>query len=803
VLVSLADKFINKGGKELLFIALTVGILAIVAAALVWVGGLIETNQEAIESVFLMILGLTALFIGVGFAGKLIEKSKLSFLMIMIYTVILGAVTYIFVDCALKLNEIGGREQFDHLMIIMGAMVLGIAGIAIGLGALTLTGFGAAALWAGIGAMSAIVGMILLLGVSIKTMVSAIRMASEIDGDKDEILEKMSIPIEVAVGLIGTVLAVPPFVLPIVAGRMLMLTSMVGNIGKMADTLKQVASLNMPVEWDKDGKPIKFVAMQQKDFIEASTNAATIIQFFAAVFDDEKHKLPNGVVVGGAMNGIKNISFGAAWKVRRLRKIVKHIGSMAETLQHIASLNIPTEWDDKGKPIKFQQMTSKDFLNASLNAAGILMFFAALFKDNPTTLKVLGSTVRISPLNTKNLENISWSTRRKIKRLKKIVGYVGEMADTIQKVSTLTVPNEIDPETGKIKTWRKMGADDFAAASTNVATIMTTLVGAISSEDLATQLDNMSRHAAKNFGRVMEGMGGITGIVELVKMLSGGEVVTEYKTDENPNSPTYGQRIPAKYQSINEFIKDPRITENVKALFDVVIKSFAPYNHGDLEDQLHDAEDEIETIQTVITGASESVTVIMSMYKEHLADVDPEAFKSKYSAATSVMADMVRMLGGNKVDVKGANVINKNIQDVNKLLVQVDKVNIDKLKTVDSLMKHISELSKSIHGNFEGLAKVISEDLLEALNKLTGALDGTNDSVRGAAKASTPGDVIATPSGSAGVNKGKEKQQPQRNNQPQVSPADIVAIKKSLSDIATKLNSVINGNNAVNVQERI
>ena len=126
--------------------------------------------------------------------------------------------------------------------------------------------------------------------------------------------------------------------------------------------------------------------------------------------------------------------------------------------------------------------------------------------------------------------------------------------------------------------------------------------------------------------------------------------------------------------------------------------------------------------------------------------------------------------------------------------VPVDSTNLDKLKTASELMRHISELSKSINGNFKELAKAIKEDLLEALENLTGALDGVNGKDF---KVSVAGDAISKPSGSAGLAERRESQ-PLAGSQ--LTKADLDRIIRSINELSTKINRVITPDNKVQVK---
>ena len=562
--------------------------------------------------------------------------------------------------------------------------------------------------------------------------------------------------------------------------KVTMLSQVTSSIGRIANVLQHIASLNMPDPtkgYDNNGNPNGWKQMTANDFAAASQNASVILGMSAAMFGDEPRdftladgsKFRTEVVSTAALD---NIGFMTKYKVRRLTDIVGSVGQMADVLQHISSLNMPDPdkgYDENGRPKGWKQMTAEDFTLASQNAGSILTYFASLFSDKKVPIQVLGG-----------------------------------MATTLQNMSLLVVPdpNAGYDEHGKPKGWLKMGEDSFIAATNNVQKIATTLIEAVASPRLSRMLEDMDSDVAENFNQIMGCMSGITGITDLITMLSGGEIPTEWGKDTNPESPTYGQRIPIGYTRMADILSPANVKKmqyNIRDMFAVVVGAVAPYNHGDREDELHDAEDEIENIQKVVSGSCDCVTTLMTMYKDHLSNIEPEQFKAQYSAAASVMHDMISVLGGEDVEVRGARVLKENIKETNSLIQQVNKVDLNKLKTFDSTMKHISDLSKSIRGDFKGLAKAINEDLLDALKKLVDVLE--NPPSRPAEQG--PSIVAAA----APANNKAQQMDPKKMNQAKEAQTreDIKELTRKIDKLTGVLQSAMTtskGSTAVRVTEK-
>lgn len=74
--------------------------------------------------------------------------------------------------------------------------------------------------------------------------------------------------------------------------------------------------------------------------------------------------------------------------------------------------------------------------------------------------------------------------------------------------------------------------------------------------------------------------------------------------------------------------------------------------------------------------------------------------------------------------IEGVNKLKPEAADSTvKLLDKANSVDVKKIKTVADMFSKMSEFSKSIKGDFEKLAKVLNEDLLDALNELNKYLD--------------------------------------------------------------------------------
>jgi hypothetical protein len=69
------------------------------------------------------------------------------------------------------------------------------------------------------------------------------------------------------------------------------------------------------------------------------------------------------------------------------------------------------------------------------------------------------------------------------------------------------------------------------------------------------------------------------------------------------------------------------------------------------------------------------------------------------------------------------------LSDQMKFLDKINKTDITKLQTTTKMIGHMAELSKSIHGNFQGLAETLNEEIAPLLEKLKELLENLNTNV--------------------------------------------------------------------------
>ena len=607
------------------------------------------------------------------------------------------------------------------------------------------------------------------------------------------------------------------------------LGEIVSIVGSMASNLQNISSLKMPDPtkgFTEDGKPKGFLLMTSDDFRNAAINAGSLLAFFANIFADQPTTMDfSGTQVSITpvdLNTLDNLSRGTKKKITRLGEIVSVVGGMAETLKNMSSLIVPDamnpeDFNENGTPKKWRKMTSTDISNAALTAGSMLEFFCALFGDKSTTLS-LGSlgAVTINPISGSTLDNISRGTKKKMERLSEIIAVVGGLGETLKNLSGLMVPDAMGPEdfneNGTPKKWRKMTEADFNQAMAMAEKMLMSVVNILGNEQMQNKISSISKRNAKKLEVAMQAVNGLGNIMELVKALAGGRMATKWEKDNDPNSPTYGQQVAVEYINLTEYLdkNQDKITSTVYDLIMCPINAIASIvDNKSTMDSVEKANEYGSKITGVLINIKQPITDIIDLYNDKLSGVNVDsirpAFEGVMLGVISPLADLdpdrvelvkkgslvvferiaASLTNVSKIPDNSAKNFQNNVKETVGLLKTVDSVNLDKLKTASDLMKHIEGLSKSINGNFKELAHAINEDLLEALEKLTGALDDVSNKE---INVTTAGDVISKPSGSAGVADKKEPQQPAGN---QLTKGDLDNVIRAINELTSKVNRVI------------
>ena len=435
----------------------------------------------------------------------------------------------------------------------------------------------------------------------------------------------------------------------------------------------------------------------------------------------------------------------ATIKTVQLSGIVGCVGRMAKTLSKIASLKFPTEFDKNGKGTKYHKMGANDFAEAASNGISIVSFFTAMFDDRPTTLTIGGKSVTIRPISMSALNKITLSTRIKFGFLNGIVKSIGSMASTVASVASLKVPIAWDKD-GNPTEYEKIKDTDFTSAKERIVELATFFTQAIA--DASVTVQNVKKKNLKRIKLALSAIEPVVGIVDTIKTLAEGTVPI--------------------YKEVNGQIEKDKDGNPVVT------------GYRRLSDWLPTAKTEIErNITSIITSVLDPISRITSndeMKKKLKAMKD---FNGDYGES---IQDIINTVSSINASEKGAETFKKNVASVESLITKINSADASKLTRVRDMFKYISELSKSLNGNIDKLAKTINDNLVVTLKDLKEVLEEVNETldVDKGVKITQP--TVAN------------KATPSNNNKKITAPTkptvDVDALARKLDTVITQLNKL-------------
>lgn len=514
-------------------ISVLVGLLVIKAFKLILVG-------------FAALMAVTVALIGVlWLIGKVGEipglKTGMLMLIAMIMSMMLAALMITVVSKVGAGIDLAGIMKFTLTLAIITAAYMGI-------GLLMATGGILAVVLATAGIILISLSMLMITG----AIASVNKTLSKTDPEqtKDNIAAMLD-TMKYTVDYINDNFSVAGMAKA--ASKMFLMANMSKHLMRMASRIQKIASLTMD-EFDEAGHPTgKTVKMKTQDFVDAALNGVAVAQTIAAILDSEPTVITTSAgsftVTGLSDNVLDRITNKNKRKIRQLSKITKFIGKMATTVADIASLNMATEWNADGKPVSFQKMTAKDFVNASINGVAVAHIIAAMFSDKATVIKTSGGNVMVKGIQDDILEKITNSAKRKFRQLNKITKFIGRITETVAKIASLKVATEWNAE-GKPINFEAITADQmkdaalnataivkfFAAVATNKDTTLTMAGGQTLTVTAATEnmFDDVDRELKRKFKFLGQIVNTIAGATKTVTDLASLRVPVAWNADGKP-----------------------------------------------------------------------------------------------------------------------------------------------------------------------------------------------------------------------------------------------------------------------------
>lgn len=360
------------GGKKMIEGIRGLNTLILIITASLLVGAWFVSDEKRKKSIW-QFLGIVGTFIGglvimcaiLGAANKIIVKGILALAAITIISLLLGIVIKNFAEATAMLpptfknktiNADGSRSKTKSgnsmwsVLGAAGAIILGLAGLALALGAIAGTGVGAVILAAGIAALAGIVGVALMVSKAIKNFAEGyqimVSVASNLKDPKkttNDLKNLMSNFAQFVKEFAKMGDDIKPRKVKRTANAF---NAVIGVVGNSVSVIKDVANLRVPI-YDKDGKIVGYNEISETDFSNAIDNTYKVITTLA---DALIYIYQNGVGAGLGKDLFKNTAT-LSLITSGIINIVKIVGESASIIKDLADFKY-TYIDENGKAHK-------------------------------------------------------------------------------------------------------------------------------------------------------------------------------------------------------------------------------------------------------------------------------------------------------------------------------------------------------------------------------------------------------------------------------------------------------------------
>jgi hypothetical protein len=348
------------------------------------------------------------------------------------------------------------------------------------------------------------------------------------------------------------------------------------------------------------------------------------------------------------------------------------------------------------------------------------------------------------------------------------------VVDAIQGLAEMRFPVKFDSNGTPIE-WRALTETETESARTNLTNLLKDILLAVSSEELTSTLNGMSAKARKNFETIMGSISGVNDLVDVVIKIGSSDKITD-ATRANLTSTLKDMLLAVSSEELTNVLND--LSAKARKNFETVMGSISGMN--DLTNSLIQLGSS-DNISKAKSGITELKTLLIDYASIFVKDKNTTSIDKIDDSTVSKMNSIV------SIQEKIGKLDSKKISDTNSSFIKfIDKANsidTDKIKSVKDMFAEMAELSKSLKGDFDKLADVLSDKLVVVLEKLQETISGipTNVSV----SQNTGGQNNST---NTLVPNTQSKQQTQVST---VKPQNNDKINKNLVDIKDSIDDMI------------
>ena len=350
---------------------------------------------------------------------------------------------------------------------------------------------------------------------------------------------------------------------------------LIGNIG---GAVGNIAKMQIPVDWDENGKAIRFRTLKNSDFKQMGDSISivltSIIRSLANLYKEGKSFDPEGK--NNVFDMVTNIfSSDDPPAIMRVidasMKISELIANVGQGIKDMATMQIADKWDDKGKPIHYTKLKQTDFTEAGEAVAKIISCFITELSKNSNIFEadLIGDVIE-SMLPVSEL--------------------ISGMSEGITNLASGLVADQWDPKTGKPIHYKKITSDDYIEAGATIIAITScmveSLIEAATKKPKGSTKSLLEISQDDTFKNIIEGISGtgelISNIADSVIRIGQAQIPIAWDKDGKP----------IRYDKIDLMKARIDLSKTLKNIMMATVETIVDlYNNGGLKNLLNGSED--------------------------------------------------------------------------------------------------------------------------------------------------------------------------------------------------------------------
>lgn len=324
-------------------------------------------------------------------------------------------------------------------------------------------------------------------------------------------------------------------------------------------------------------------------------------------------------------------------------------------------------------------------------------------------------------------------TKRLLNKINKVFDKLVGVARSLTELSKITIPNNISDKVQLLFN-TIFGENDKSFAIVPTISTMSKLVEKRKTTKKAKRLLKQVYGVTEQLANIVKNLNdiakfdikqdliqnGIIRIFDLVKFVEKQVDENLIKTDANATERAKRRVLRQNKKKMRQAAKALGKADEVLLEIDSIVESF---------NKIKDYKVDSKAIETALSGIFTDVGNFIQMVDQNTigngVDLTNENFENKLNVLERVSNIIKGFVPDSSEFENHKNFIENNI----KLFDKINTIDIEKLKTTESLFSKMADFAESIDGNFESLAETLNEKIAPLLEELKKIMDGVGQKV--------------------------------------------------------------------------